>query len=143
LIYSPVLQQLFNFRVVFRLDLLVVEEILLFAFMLDKLKPMAVEGVFILVAGDILDYDVLRDVWAQIGVWFTDPVSARNLFSTLQTKFLPDVSWLRRRSILVILVVIQLRRDVMLGGLVLANKRFDDLTDGIAGGVLNCSSSHN
>lgn len=52
---------MFNFRVVFRLDLLVVAEVLLLAFMLYKLKAMAVEGVFLLISSNVVDDDVLGD----------------------------------------------------------------------------------
>jgi hypothetical protein len=72
---SPVFQQLLNFRVVFRLDLLVVKEILLFAFMLHKLETMTVESVFILISRNVTDNNVLSDVRAQIRIWFANDLS--------------------------------------------------------------------
>ena len=55
---------MFCLRVVFSLDLLIVEKILLIAFMLYYLKAMTVKGVFILISGNIMDDNVLGDVRA-------------------------------------------------------------------------------
>jgi len=63
---------LFNFWIVFCLDLLVVEEILLLAFVLHELKAMAVKGVFILISSNVVDNDVVGRVRALKRVWFTD-----------------------------------------------------------------------
>src|ERR1700744_5141400 len=57
-----ILQKLFNFWVVLGLDLLVVEESLLLAFVRHKLEAVAVDGVFILVSGNVMDDNVLDDV---------------------------------------------------------------------------------
>ena len=62
---------MFNFRIVFRLDLLVVEKIFLFAFMLYKLKAVAVKGVFILISSNVVDNDVVGSMRALKRVWFT------------------------------------------------------------------------
>jgi hypothetical protein len=49
---------LFRFRIVFCLDLLVVEEIFLLAFMLHDLKALAVKGIFILLSSNVMDNDI-------------------------------------------------------------------------------------
>jgi hypothetical protein len=53
---------LFNLRIISRLDLLIVEKILLLALMHHKLKTMTVNSVFILVSSNVMDNDVLGDV---------------------------------------------------------------------------------
>jgi hypothetical protein len=63
---------LFNFRIVFCLDLLVVEKVLLLAFMLYELKAVAVKGVFILISSNVVDNDTVGSVRALRRVWFTD-----------------------------------------------------------------------
>jgi len=61
---SDIFQELFHLWIVFRLDLLVVKEILLLALMLHKLEAMAVEGVFILVSRNVVDNDALGSMRA-------------------------------------------------------------------------------
>lgn len=67
--YSHIFQELFYFWVVFRLDLIIVEEILLFTFMFHELEAMAIKSVFILVSSNIVDNDIVRDVRTLIIVW--------------------------------------------------------------------------
>ena len=62
--FLRILQKLFDFRVVFRFNLLIVDEILLLAFMLHKLETMAVDIVSILVSGNVMDDNFLGDVRA-------------------------------------------------------------------------------
>lgn len=64
--YLHILQELFHFGVVFRFNLLVVEEIFLLAFVLYELEAVAVKGVFILVSSNIVNNDTLGGVRTQI-----------------------------------------------------------------------------
>ncbi len=65
---SRVFQELFYFWVVLGLDLLVVDEVLLLALVVHVLETMAVNRVFTLFAGDVVDDDTLGDVRAEINV---------------------------------------------------------------------------
>jgi hypothetical protein len=62
---------LFNFRIVFRLNFLVIEEVLLLAFMLYELKAVAVKSVFVLISSNVVDDDTVGSVRALKRVWFT------------------------------------------------------------------------
>jgi hypothetical protein len=63
---------LFDFWVIFRFDLLIVEEIFLLAFMLHELEAMTIKGVFILVSRNVVDSDTKGGVRARKSDWFTN-----------------------------------------------------------------------
>jgi hypothetical protein len=67
-----ILEKLLSFGVILRLDLRVVDEIFLLALMLHVLEAVAINGVFLLVSGDIVYGNILGDSRAHISVWFTD-----------------------------------------------------------------------
>ena len=70
-IYLHIFQELFHFGVVFCFDLVIGEELFLLAFVFGELEAVAVEGVFILISGNIVDNDLLGGGGALVGVWLT------------------------------------------------------------------------
>lgn len=64
-----VFEQLFCFRVVFTLDLLLVEEVLLLAFMVVELESMTVELVVKLMPADIVDGGRERSRRSIVSFW--------------------------------------------------------------------------
>jgi hypothetical protein len=66
----PIFQELFHFRIVIRLDLLVGEEVLLYACMFHELEAVAIESIFILISCDIMDNDAQGSVRADDSVCF-------------------------------------------------------------------------
>lgn len=67
--YLHILQELFYFRVVLGLDLLLVAEVLLLALVFCVLEAVAIKCVFILIPANIMNNGLLGDGRALIGVW--------------------------------------------------------------------------
>lgn len=141
--YLHIFQELFYFRVVLCFDLLLVAEVFLRALMFCVLEAVAIKGVFILIPANIMNNGLLGDGRALISVWLTVCLVSEWGFSIFERKknSLHIIgSWCR--SITRIPVIVQIRRNVMFCNLCLLGERFDDLTECMADGLLNCSTSH-
>lgn len=139
--YSHIFQELFNFRVVFCLNLLLVKELFLLACMLCKLKTMAVKGVFILVSTNIVDNDALGCRGALVSVWLTVGIVLERSFLIFQGNS-PNVIGNWGSSITGILVIVQLCSNIMFCNLCLLSERLNELAKCMARRVLNSSTSH-
>lgn len=123
-------QQLLRFRIVDTFDLLVIEEILLFALMIHDLEASCVQFIFVFRAADIVYGDLLWHCWPEVRFRLT------------------DIARSRRGTIFVVLVVIQgcgnVARLVALG-LLRRNQgcRLVESASWEAGGMLYVCGSHN
>jgi hypothetical protein len=69
--YLRVFEQLLDLWIISRFDLFLVEKIFLLAFVLHVLETMAIEGIFVLFARDIMNNDTLRYKWSWLIVWLS------------------------------------------------------------------------
>jgi len=121
---SRILQELFSLWIVFGLDLLVVHEILLPAFVIVNLEAMAVKSIFALVATDIVDHNILLDIWSGVGLWFS------------------DISWSWRAAVRRLRVIVQYSCNIVLLRSSISPQWLDNLVEVGGWGALNYCSGH-
>lgn len=64
-----VLEQLLRFWVVVSFDLVIIQEVLLLAFVVVKLKAVAVECIVLFVSAEVVDRGGERSGWFVVGFW--------------------------------------------------------------------------